>query len=569
MAALEGTGSNNGRISPSGFIEQWAARYRNLILGWTSSRPFVTLFIAGALSAAAMAPFHFWPVLFLTLPVLFWALDDIGPESADRHAPTKRLRSAAWRGWVFGFGYHVAGLYWIGFSFLVQAERFAALMPFAIAGLTAALGLFFAFAAAAYVLANHRVNGLIPRLFLLALVIMSAEWLRGHILTGFPWNVLGYALTMPLPLMQWAGLFGIYGLTAITVVTLTAPLVLAAAPLDRPLRAITAITIAPLALAFLYGTWQLSQHPTTFHSDIRLRLVQPGFSQQDKFDQAKYGQIFRRHLEMSHRSAWQHASGGKQPATHVLWPEAAIPFLIRRHPSALTAIRQSLPSEMQIIAGGFRIDIPPDVSTAEISRYRLFNSALVIRGDGKVTSIYDKIHLVPFGEYLPAQRVLEALGFENLTRTRGGLAIGNAPRELMQIEGLPPASMLICYEASFPNEVIQTSERPGVLINLTNDAWFGTSTGPYQHLHQTRLRAVEQGLPVLRSANTGISAIVDPMGRIIKRLGLNQIGVIDTRLPSPTTPGIYAQNQVFVEIGIFILLVGGALTGARPRLWSS
>jgi len=565
------SGSNN---QPPRTGWPWAVRYRQAISQFTVGRPFATLFGAGALSALAMAPFHFWPVLLFTLPTLFWALEDVS-DAAHNTTLIGRLRAAAWRGWAFGFGYHFAGLYWIGHSFLVQAERFAVLMPFAILALTASLGLFFAIAASAHASVNHRLIGLVPRLFLLALVIMSAEWLRGHILTGFPWNILGYALTMPLPLMQSAAHVGIYGLTAITVITLTVPMVVASGPAQHPIRIILALTIAPLALAFLYGSWQLAQHPTEYVSDINLRLVQPGFSQRDKFDPAKYGQIFRRQLEMSYQapqsSPASTPSGAppNQPVTptHVLWPEAAIPFLIRRERSALTAIANALPDDIQIIAGGFRINVSPDVPQTEIRQYRLFNSALVIGSDGQVKSFYDKIHLVPFGEYLPAQGLLEALGFENLTRTRGGLAMGKAPRQLMRIMGLPPAAMLICYEASFPGELIQGSERPGVLINLTNDAWFGTSSGPFQHLHQTRLRAVEQGLPMLRSANTGISAIVDPMGRIVHRLGLNEIGVIDGRLPRPRSPGFYAQNKGFLELAIFLFLTLIALTGARHRLW--
>jgi apolipoprotein N-acyltransferase len=510
------------------------------------------MFGAGALSTIAMAPLHFWPVLLFTLPALFWALDDRSSGQA-----SGSWRSAVWRGWAFGFGYHFAGLYWIGFSFLVQAEKFAILMPFAIAALTASLALFFAAAGLGFALARARVPPGLPRIVLLALVLLSSEWLRGHILTGFPWNTLGYALTMPLPLMQSAGLFGIYVLTGIAVLTLTAPVVLLASSCAAPWRIIMATTIAPLLLATIYGTWQLSANPTTFDPDVRLRLVQPSFTQKDKFVGALRGPIFLRHLELS-RQGFQ--AGRPRPGTgnalptHIIWPEAAIPFFARRDRNALAAINATLPDDVRIIAGTFRINVAPDVPNDKVGAFRVFNSAVAIGGDGKVKSVYDKIHLVPFGEYLPAQRFLNALGFENLTRSKGGLALGRAPRQLMRIAGLPPAAMLICYEASFPDEIVQGAERPGLLINLTNDAWFGSTSGPYQHLHQTRLRSVEQGLSMIRSANNGISAVIDPMGRIIARMGLNKVGVLDSRLPKPAAVPIYARFGRLIELMALLIM---------------
>lgn len=512
-------------------------------------RPFIAMFAAGAVSTLAMAPLHVWPVLCLTLPALLWALDAAAP------AGRRDWRQAAWRGWAFGFGYHFAGLYWIGFSFLVQAERFAALMPFAILGLTAALGLFFGAAGVAYRFMRPHLSGEVSRVVALALVVMCAEWLRGHILTGLPWNVLGYALTMPLPLMQWAGLFGIYVLTAVTVIVLATPVVVLARRCPRPEATIIAATVAPLAFAAVYGAWQLGAHPTSFDPAVRLRLVQPAFSQRDKFDRSKRGEIFLRHLELSSQPAATDGRGATAAPTHIIWPEAAVPFFLRRNPDALAAIASALPDDVQIIAGTFRINVPPSVPNARVGAFKVYNTAMVLGGDGRVKSFYDKIHLVPFGEYLPAQSVLGALGLENLTRTAGGLAIGKGPRQLMTIAGLPPVEMLICYEASFPGEVVQGSARPGLMINLTNDAWFGATSGPYQHFHQTRVRAVEQGVAMLRSANTGISAIVDPVGRVVAQLALNEVGVVDGAMPKPVLTPIYARYGRFIECAALLALL--------------
>lgn len=533
----------------------FAVAYRALALTLIRQRPFVTLFGAGAVSVLAMAPFHAWPVLFFTLPVLFWALD------AEDQADPRPLRTAAWYGWAFGFGYHLVGLHWIGFAFLVQAERFAALMPFAIVGLTAGLGLFFAAAGVAFAWARRHLSGGMPRLVALALVVMASEWLRGHILTGFPWNILGYALTMPLPLMQWVGFFGIYVLTAITVIVLAAPLVVLADDAERPGLIIGATTAAPLILATIYGLWVLSANPTVLDETVRLRIVQPSFTQKEKFIRTMHGEIFNRHLALSTQRFDTTASS--KPPTHIIWPEAAIPFFARRSKAALAALSRAFPDDVRVIAGTFRINASPDVPNEKVGPYRVYNSAMVFGGDGRVKSYYDKIHLVPFGEYLPAQPLLRALGFENLTRTSGGLAIGKGPRELMRIAGLPQVEMLICYEASFPGELVQGNERPGVLVNLTNDAWFGNTTGPYQHFHQTRLRAVEQGVAMVRSANNGISAIVDPMGRIVARLGLNKVGVVDGNLPVAKNAPYYARFGRLIEFASALLML--AYLGAASQ----
>ncbi len=538
------------RDGPGARLIAYASAFRALSDRLIERRPFMTLFGAGALSILAMAPFHLWPVLCFTLPVLYWSLDGV----ADSGVPAWRL--AAWRGWAFGFGYHLAGLYWIGFSFLVQAERFAAVMPLAIAGLTAGLGLFFGAAFAVYARARPCLPTEMSRIVGLALVIMIAEWLRGHVLTGFPWNVLGYALTMPLPLMQWAGLMGIYVLTAITVITMATPLVVLAAMPKRPWLTILIATIIPLTFATVYGLWQLILHPTALDMTVRLRLVQPSFSQKEKFVQSKRGEIFLRHLELStERAEFGAARVPNSRPTHILWPEAAIPFFARRNSKALAAIDNALPDNVRVIAGTFRINAPPSLPNERVGSYRVFNTAMTFSGDGFMKSYYDKIHLVPFGEYLPAQQLLSALGLENLTRAAGGLAVGKAPRELMRITGLPPVEMLICYEASFPDEIAQGDDRPGLMINLTNDAWFGTTTGPYQHFHQTRLRAVEQGVAMLRSANTGISAIVDPMGRVLSSLALNEVGVIDGAMPRAVRPPIYARHGRLIEVAAFLAIL--------------
>ena len=400
---------------------------------------------------------------------------------------------------------------------------------------------------------------------------MLSEWLRGHIFTGFPWNVLGYALTMPLELMQLAAVFGIYALTAITVVIFAAPMVAIADAMSgdnenqtsatreasaanmqsvrelfRVAIAIAGLTLIPLISAFSYGTYVLLTNQTGPVDQVRLRLVQPSISQRDKFQASKHAEIFNAHVSLT-------TPISDKPISHVIWPEAAMPYLARRSPQSLSRIAQALPPGAYLIAGALRLGEPAYDAARQL---RVFNSTLVIDTHGAITSFYDKIHLVPFGEYLPFQETLERFGLLHLTRVRGGFQADQMPRRVIKIPGLPAAEILICYEAIFPREVARQSPRPELIINQTNDAWFGTTTGPYQHYHQARVRAVEQAIPVVRSANNGLSAVIDPFGRVLAKLGLNEVGFADADLPAAGAPPPYARFGLWIEVlFIFTLLM--------------
>jgi apolipoprotein N-acyltransferase len=240
-----------------------------------------------------------------------------------------------------------------------------------------------------------------------------------------------------------------------------------------------------------------------------------------------------------------------------------MPFLPLEHPEALTAIGAMLPPGTQLIAGALRLKHPQQLAAGKpIEGY---NSLMVFGDQGNLLSTYDKIHLVPFGEYLPMQGFLESIGLEQLTRWRGGFSIGPSPRPLLSIAGLPPTAGLICYEAIFPREVVQGAERPGLLLNVTNDGWFGNTTGPWQHFHQTRVRAVEEGLPVVRVANNGVSAVVDGQGRTVAMLMLNARGVVDTGIPGAIAAPVYARvgNSTFVALALIFLLGAVVLNDRR------
>ena len=519
-----------------------------IILSWGWKRAAIAL-VAGALSSLAMAPFNAWPVLFLTFPVMVWLIDGAGG------GRMQGLPAAAMAGWWFGLGYFVPGLYWIGYAFLVDAPTFAWLMPFAVLGLPAYLALFPAFG---FGLARLIWSKDGSRVLALAASLTASEWLRGHVLTGFPWNAFGYALTNPLALAQVASLIGLWGLTFLSVAIFASP----AALIDgnsRGRRPWVAPVVALLVLVAMgiFGAVRLGLQPTTTVANVKLRIMQPNLQQDARFNYAAKAEVMRKYLTLSDRASGPQSTGVRD-ASILIWPESAFPFFLTREADAMAQIDDLLPKGTILITGSVRApDLPPGTRIT-----RAYNSIYAIDHDGSVLSIYDKLHLVPFGEFLPFQDWMEKLGFVQLTKVQGGFIPGTG-RRAMEIPNAPRALPLICYEAIFPDEVAARGDRPGWIINLTNDGWFGISTGPYQHLQQARLRSIEQGLPVVRAANTGISAVIDPMGRIVARLGLGVEGVLDSSLPAAIAPTVYARSG---DIPTAMLVAAALILVIRRRV---
>jgi len=516
-----------------------------LAYGW---RRAAIAFLAGAASALALAPFNAWPVLFVTFPVLVWLVDG---SAAGRW-------SGAWlaagAGWCFGFGYFLAGIYWVGYAFLVDAKTFGWLLPFAVAGLPAYLALFSALGLGAARLIW--VRGPV-RIIALAVTLTVAEWLRGHLLSGFPWNAFGYALTEPLALAQSVALVGVWGLTFLSVAIFATPAVLIDDPADtrHPRRA---LLIAVMLLAALtgYGLARLSTNPTEYVAGVKLRIMQPNLQQDDKFNYTAKTQVMERYLALSNRVTGPQ-SNGVQDFNLLIWPESAFPFFLTREPEALAQIASLLKPQTELITGAVRA-----APAADGRSTRAYNSVYVIDPDGSIRSVYDKVHLVPFGEYLPLQHLLEQLGLRQLTKLAGGFLAGDR-RRTMEVPGAPNMLPLICYEAIFPAAAVPRGERPGWLVNVTNDGWFGISPGPHQHFQQARVLAIAQGLPLVRAANTGISAVVDPLGRVINSLPLGAEGVLDSRLPTAIEPTVYAR---FGDTALLAFLAVGLVMVVRRRL---
>jgi apolipoprotein N-acyltransferase len=459
-------------------------------------------------------------------------------------------------GWWFGFGYFLAGLYWVGHAFLVDAKTFGWLLPFAVVALPAGMALYTAFGLA---LARLIWTRGATRVLALAIALTLAEWLRGHLFSGFPWNAYGYALISPIWLAQGAALVGIWGLTFLAVAVYASPAVLAdeRAHTRRPWLA-PALSAAAITALAIYGAVRLERTPTSYVKDVRLRIMQPNLQQDEKFKYSQKQQVMSRYLALSGRPSGPQ-SPGLRGVTLLIWPESAFPFFLTREPDALAQIAALLPPETVLITGAVRA--PETAAHAPVTR--AYNSIYVIDHHGSILSVYDKVHLVPFGEYLPFQDLLERLGLEQLTKVRGGFIPGDQRRN-QTAPGAPNFLPLVCYEIIFPGDAVPRSERegwlyrhvgryfawpsvvgkaerPGWLLNLTNDGWFGASAGPYQHFQQARIRAIEEGLPLVRAANSGISAVVDPLGRIVKSLPLGAEGVLDAPLPQPIAATLYAR----------------------------
>ena len=519
----------------------------SIILAWGWKRAAIAL-AAGVVSALAMAPFNAWPVLFVTFPVAVWLIDGAAA------GKWRGVPAAALSGFWFGLGYFVPGLYWTGNAFLVDAQTFAWLMPFAVLGLPAYLALF---PALGFALARLIWTRDASRVLALAVALTVSEWLRGHALTGFPWNAFGYALTEPLALAQTASLIGLWGMTFITVAIFASPAVL----IDGSSRGRKPWIAPVMALALLvamgiYGAVRLSLQPTVLTA-VKLRIMQPNLQQDVKFNYSAKAEVMQKYLSLSDRASGPQSTGVRDTQI-LIWPESAFPFFLTREADAMAQIAELLPKGTVLMTGSVRApDGPPG---ARVSR--AYNSIYLIDHDGGVLSVYDKLHLVPFGEFLPFQQWMEKLGFVQLTRVHGGFIPGTR-RRAMEVPQAPAALPLICYEAIFPGSIAASDDRPGWIVNLTNDGWFGNSTGPYQHLQQARLRAVEEGLPMVRAANTGISAVIDPSGRIVARLGLGIEGVLDANLPAPLPPTLYARLR---DIPAAVLVAFALLFIFRRRL---
>lgn len=535
-----------------------------LASGW---RRRLIAFLAGATGALAMAPFDFFPALIIAMTTAVWLIDGTANKlNTPAYGQGSGLLGSAWRafwvGWWWGFGYFVAGLWWLGAAFLVDAKEFAWALPLGVVGLPAVLAIF---PAVGFLLARLFWMPGAGRIFAFATGLSFSEYLRGHIFTGFPWNAFGMALGGNLVTAQLASLIGLYGLTIIAIAVFSAPAVLADKParrtLTRRLPPAIMAAVAAFGAIWIFGTLRLAKGTTPDVPGVKLRIMQPNLAQDEKFRPENKVPIVTHYLNLSAQSTTERA--GLDDVTVLIWPESAFPFILARDAGVLGAIGALLPQNTVLLTGAARdgdLSFRPAGDSAGRPQHTYFNAIQVVASGGFILDNYDKVHLVPFGEYLPFRSLFDRLGIRQFVHIPGGFEPGT-DRKLLFVPGLPAAAApLICYEAIFPGEVTpgQTNgERPGLLLNVTNDGWFGTTSGPYQHFAQARLRAIEEGLPLVRAANTGISAIVDPYGRVLAELPLGSEGVLDGALPQAIPAPLFAE---FPLAGALFLWVASLIT---------
>jgi len=514
--------------------------------------PIILAIIAGLAAGFAQPPWGVLPGL-LGYGLMFRLVDATrGPAS---------LRAAFFRGWVTGCAYFVVSVCWISAPFKVDAQNQGWMGPLAVPVVAMFMALFWGGASSLY----RAIAGPgVLRALLFAASLAGFEWLRGHILTGFPWDLPGESWAAGSPVSQTAAFVGAYGLTWITLAAAAALTVVAA---GWPGRSLALSAIAILAVLWAMGVERLGHAPPARPGAPIVRIVQADVQQSSKYDPAMFADIVSRYVGLTARPA-----AGAAPNV-VIWPEGAIPAAFEDYLAPATwtreAIAQALQPGQTLILGGYRF--ARDANGKEVT----FNSLAALRsvgGELSVEAVYDKYRLVPFGEYMPLDGLAGRLGFKQLVHVGDGFSPGPQPRP-MGLSGLPTFQPLICYEALYPGftraGTLAIGLRPRWIVNISNDAWFGVGSGPLQHFNMASYRAIEEGLPMARATPTGVSAIIDAMGRPVpgKRLGIGAFGVIDGPLPGALPPTLYDRfGDGLFFLALALSLIGCAWPRFVPRL---
>lgn len=524
-------------------LSSWP-RWLGGLSGW---RRIAVAIALGAGAGFAMPPWYVLPLMPVGLVGLVWLLD-----SGLGAAPRRRRNFLD--GFFWGLGHFSVSCYWIIEAFFVPPAVFAPLGPPIVIGLAALLSLFIGAACMLHVAIIRAMPGRFAgwrRVPLFALWWVVAEWGRGHVMTGFPWNPAGHVWAFSAPALQPAAWVGVYGLSLLTVLVLAMPATLTDAVPRRWLPSALAALLA-LAIGVTGGLSlearlaEANARTTPVEARPMLRLVQPNIPQGEKWRSERRAEHVAKLVRLS--------TVDRPPeVAHVIWPETATAFLLAQSPSYLSAFRSLVPKGGYLLAGAPRgpmTAVEARRPSALADSIPIWNSLHAIDDQGVIRATYDKIHLVPLGEYLPLRGIIPLSD----TIGRGSFEFGET-RQAIALPGLPPFAVAICYEAIFPDEIVPRP-RPAWILNVTNDSWFGTSSGPYQHMISARLRAVEEGLPLIRVANTGISAVIDGGGRVLRQLAMEEEGVIDERLPLALSPTLYGRHG---DTALLALMIAVAL----------
>jgi apolipoprotein N-acyltransferase len=474
--------------------------------GWR--RNFVA-FMCGIMATLTLPPFFIVPLIIPAFTGLYLLLG--GASDSKR---------AFWDGWWWGWGFYITGLYWFCIALLTEPEKFAWAIPFALFGLTGVIAIY---AGVASWLTHKIPLRDTAKIFAFTVIWTAVEYARGHLFTGFPWNLAGYAFAISDSSLQMASLVGAYGLTWFAVLLGVIP----AALFLRLPRAVSimAICYAVLLVGCIWGAWRLEQAnhlpESVRYEDTMVRIVQANIMQHHKWDPKKQFDGLQKYIALTRMPSLDNVR-------YILWPETAVPYAVKQNTPLTAALGKAIPKDSILITGGLRIE------SVGAENWNIFNSLMAFNHEGRVVAQYDKHHLVPFGEFLPFRALLPAQWLTPVGPK--DFSVGPGAQTLVIDQDLS-VSPLICYEAIFPGAVIDKTHRPKLLLNITNDAWFGLSTGPHQHFHMARMRAVEEGIPLVRVANTGISAVIDGYGHVENSLPLGTEGVLDSRIPLPLPDG--------------------------------
>ncbi len=530
----------------------WLAETVMLAHGW---RRFLMLAVAGAAGALSVPPFYILPALFVTLPLWVWALD-----GAERLGGIRRVLGPAFTiGFAYGLGYFVVAFHRLGAAFFVpRGPVMLVLMPFAIMALAALIALFWGLGSA---LAHLLWSDGPWRIVTLATFLTIAEWTRGHVFTGFPFDLIGYAFAANDEMSQLAAVIGVYGLTALGLLLAMTPALIWPADQRSLTRRLVPLflAIAVIAGQIGYGHYRLQTTVIGLRPDVKLRLVQPMVLEQADWSTANPADIISKLIDLSETKTGPD-DPGLADISQVIWPESALPFFLSDYPDALARIGQMLPEHTILLTGAPREEYDAE-TTGDSDAPPAFNSLIAVDHKGEIVASYDKSHLVPFGEYLPFPQFFDLFGLKQFVPGATGWQPGTGNRLMVTPNG-PAFLAVICYEAIFSGDLGRYLDQAAYILNITNDAWFDGSIGLAQHADHARLRAVEEGMPLIRVGNSGITEVVDPLGRVTQSLPPEQIGLLDVVPPNRL------DGTVFSRLGYWPLLVA-VLIGLAIAVWSA
>ncbi len=479
--------------------------------------------ICGVALSFAQAPYDIWVLIFPCFGVFYYL-----------YASLNSKRTIFTLSFLFSLGYFIASLNWIGNALLVEGNEFKWVWPLAVIALPCLLGLF----TALYLTINHILfrNTALPKFFGFCVFLAFSEWVRGYAFTGFPWNLYGYASAANLNIAQSLSLIGPYGLTLLTIFWGASAGLLLNKTKHSYSYSVIVIALVTLATAYTYGAVRLSLNPTQYNEAYRFHLIQPNIAQAEKWEDKYLIRNFESHVVLSNQER-------DERLKHIyIWSETAVPPILLNSRDTNNRIQAVLKDNAILLAGTLTAE-----ATEDKFKPAYYNALSLWDKNNNGTRKYAKTHLVPFGEYIPFQNLIP---LKTVTQFNG-FARGNGP-ETHKIERYPSFTSAICYEIIFPHKQVNASQpRPDYILTITNDGWYGDSAGPRQHFRQARFRAIEQGIPVVRAANTGISGVIDPVGRIIAKSNLLKIQTIEAKLPKHLSSNL----PIYARLGDILFLI--------------